>query len=177
MRFNLSPTADWDSRKMSRRFQKVSGGIHSENQTPKRPFLYYTGYPPPPYGVVGYCCVGYCCVSYCCVSCGVVCRMVSRAPNPYIARNTCVCPLRAYYVCLLRARYACLLRMPIARPLRAYYVCLLRARHARLLRAHYVCPLRAYYACSLRAYYACPLRAIYSAWKTPIRVTRHADKP
>ena len=33
---------------MSHRFQKVSGRIHSENQTPKRPFVYCRGYPSPP---------------------------------------------------------------------------------------------------------------------------------
>lgn len=47
-RFNLSPTADWDSRKVSRRFQKVPERIQPENQNPQRPFVYYTGRPPRP---------------------------------------------------------------------------------------------------------------------------------
>ena len=47
-RFNLSPTADWDSGKVSRRFQKVLKRIRCQNQNHKRPFVYYTGYPPRP---------------------------------------------------------------------------------------------------------------------------------
>ena len=41
-------TAAWVFGRVSRLVQKVPSRIHSENQNPKRPFLYCRGYPPRP---------------------------------------------------------------------------------------------------------------------------------
>ena len=66
----------------------------------------------------------------------MACRVVSRAPNPYIARNAYVA--------------ACLLRVPITR---AYYVPIARAYYVPIARAYCV-PI----ACLLRVPIACLLR-------------------
>lgn len=80
MCFTLSPTADWDSRKVLRRFQKVLGRIRCQNQNHKRPFVYYTGYPPRPR----------------CVLCGRTRTRAYVCARAYMrvwahAHNACVC--------------------------------------------------------------------------------------